>query len=325
VARTLIRELQSGDAVDQLFLVRDRQLRTARTGSFYLHLELADRSGQIPARMWDATAELADSFGPDDFVRVRGRVETYRNRLQLIAEVIEKRPESEADLADFLPATEKDVEAMFGRLVEIAKTVRHPGLRKLLASFLKDKDIAEKFRRCPGAVSYHHAFLGGLLEHTLDVTEMALVAVDQHPNLDRDLFITGTILHDIGKIDEFQYDRAFSYTDEGQLLGHLYMGARMIEERAADIAELSAETTGVLAHLILSHHGKYEYQSPKLPMTAEALAVHFLDNLDAKLNAFHAAMLRDQDPESRWSEWNRMFERRLFKGYGPERAPGPER
>jgi len=316
--RKMIQDLKSGDQIDQLFLLRSKLLRTARNGSLYMQLEFVDRTGVMPGRMWDASQELFDTFQPDDFVRVKGRVETYQNRLQTVVSFIQPRPDSEVDVTDFLPTTNKDVGAMFDRLVEIAKTVKHPGLRKLLASFLKDPDISEKFRRAPAAVQYHHAFLGGLLEHTLGVSEMALVVAEQYPDLDRDMLVTGVILHDVGKINEFSYERSFSYTDSGELLGHLYIGARMVEERAADIPELSPQTAEALVHLILSHHGEYEYQSPKLPMTAEALAVHHLDNLDAKINAFRGAMLRDRDPESRWTEWNRMFERRLFKGHDPE-------
>ena len=315
--RTMVEDLKSGDELKQLFLLRSKALRSARNNSLYMQLEFADRTGMIPGRMWDAKQELFDTFEVDDFVFVRGRVETYQNKLQAIVQSIESRPESEADIADFIPTTNKDIGAMFDRLIEIAKMVKDPGLRKLLASFLKDDDIAGKLRRCPAAVSYHHAVIGGLLEHTLGVSELALAVADQYPDLDRDTFIAGVVLHDIGKIEEFQYERNFSYTDAGELLGHLYIGARMIEERAADIPEMTPDKVKALTHLILSHHGEYEYQSPKLPMTAEALAVHHLDNLDAKINAFRSAMLKDRDPESRWTEWNRMFERKLFKGFGP--------
>ena len=315
--RIMIEDLKSGDDATQIFLLRSKALRSARNNSLYMQLELSDRTGMIPGRMWDAKQEVFDTFQPDDFVRVKGRVETYQNKLQLVVHSIEPRPESEVDVADFIPTSHKDIGEMYDRLIEIAKVVKHPGLRKLLASFLKDEETAEKLKRCPAAVSYHHAVIGGLLEHTLGVSELALVVVDQYPDLDRDMLIAGTILHDIGKMKEFAYERNFSYTDSGELLGHLYMGARMIEEHAADIPEMTPEKTKELAHLILSHHGAYEYQSPKLPMTAEALAVHHLDNLDAKINAFRSAMLKDRDPESRWTEWNRMFERKLFKGFGP--------
>ncbi len=314
--RTPIEDLKTGDQVKQIFLLRSKTLRTSRNNSLYMQLELADRTGVVPGRMWDANQELFETFQPDDFVLVSGRVDTYQNKLQVIVNSIEPRPESEADLADFIATTNKDIDEMFARIVEIAKTVKQPGFRKLLGSFLKDEEIAAKLRRCPAAVSYHHAFIGGLLEHTLGVSELALTVADRYPDLDRDLLITGVILHDIGKIEEFEYERNFAYTDSGGLLGHLYVGARMIEERSADIAEMTPDKVMSLTHLILSHHGRYEYQSPKLPMTAEAIVVHFLDNLDAKLNAFRAAMLQDRDPESRWTEWNRMFERKLFKGFG---------
>ena len=317
MARTMIEDLKSGDELDQIFLLRSKTLRTTKGGSLYMQLVFADRTGELEARMWDANQELFETFQVDDFVLVGGRVETYKNQLQAVIRSIETRPDSEADLADFLPTTSKDVDEMFGRIVEIAKMVRHPGLRKLLAAFLKDPEVSQKFRRAPAAVQYHHAFVGGLLEHTLGVAEMAIAAADRYPDLDRDILLAGVILHDIGKIDELSYERSFSYSDTGELLGHLYVGARMIEERSAEITELPPETTEALVHLVLSHHGFHEFGSPKLPMTAEALAVHHLDNLDAKINAFRGAMLRDRDPDSRWTEWNRMFDRKLFKGHKP--------
>ena len=316
--RKMIADLKTGEQLDQIFLLRSKVLRAARNGSLYMQLELADRTGKIEGRMWDAAQELFDSFQPEDFVRVRGRVDTYKNQLQVVVNSIEPRLDAEADVADFLPATNKDVEKMYGRLQEIAGAVKHAGLRKLLESFFGDPAVVDKFKRAPAAVEYHHAFLGGLLEHTLGVAEMAVRVIELYPDLDRDILITGVILHDIGKIEEFSYERGFRYTDSGELLGHLYIGARMIEERGAQIKELSPKTIESLAHLILSHHGEYAYQSPKLPMTAEALAVHHLDNLDAKIAAFRAAMLKDRDAESRWTEWNRMFERRLFKGHAAE-------
>jgi 3'-5' exoribonuclease len=311
----MVTDLAEGDRFDQPFLVRSRELRTTRTGKPYLQIELADRTGVLTGRMWDADAGLLDDVAADGFVLVRGRAETYRGQMQIIVEGIDPLPESQVTIDDFVPATTRDVDVMFDRLIEIAKTVKEIGLRKLLAAFLKDDEIVARFRRCPGAVSYHHPFLGGLLEHTLGVCELGLVVADHHPELDREMFITGCVLHDLGKIHEFNYERSFSYTDSGELLGHLYIGARMVEERAKEIDELSAHRAEELAHLILSHHGEYQYQSPKLPMTAEALAVHHLDNLDAKLQAFRQAMAKDTDPASRWTEYNRMFERRLFKGH----------
>jgi 3'-5' exoribonuclease len=316
VARTFVTDLKSGDEIKQAFLVHEKVLRSTRSGSLYMQLDLTDRTGRLPSRMWDAERELFESFKADEFVLVRGNVETYQNRLQLIVKAIERVPESSVDLADFMATTEFDVDEMFGRLIEIAKIVKHAGLRKLLAAFLKDDELVAKLKRAPAATSNHHAFIGGLLEHTLAVSELALQVAGRYPKIDHDLLVTGVILHDVGKIDEFDYERSLSYSDEGQLLGHLFIGARMVEERSRDIPEMTPELVLSLSHLILSHHGRYEYQSPKLPMTCEALIVHHLDNLDAKINAFHTAVERDQNPDSRWTEWNRMFERRLFKGHG---------
>lgn len=314
MARKLVAELKDGDQFDQVFLLRSRTLREARNGSLYMLLELADRSGRIDGRLWDASQKLFDTLPTDKFVHAKGRIELYQAKLQAAVNWIEPAKDADIDVAEFLPATNKNVGQMMKRLTEIVESIKGAGLRDLLASFLGDAEFAKKFRTAPAAVEYHHACIGGLLEHTLSVTEMALLAASHYPDLDRDILIAGAIMHDAGKIEELSFEKSFSYTDAGQLVGHLYIGSRMIEERAKQIKTLKPETLALLTHLVLSHHGEYEFHSPTLPMTAEAITIHYLDNLDAKMNAFHNAMLKDRDSDSNWTEYNRMFERRLYKG-----------
>jgi len=314
MARKYIADIRPGDSVQQPFLVREKQFRTQRNGAFYIDLLLTDRTGIVPAKMWNASQEVFESLAEDDFVLVKARGETYRKKLQLVVTDVQPIEGAEVDLADFLPQTRKDIRTLVARLREVANGIDNEHLRALLAAFLDDTDFLSRFRRAPGGVGIHHACLGGLLEHTVAVTELALVVADAYPTLNRDLLAAGAVLHDIGKIEAFDYTRGFRYTDPGGLVGHLTLGAVMVEERVRGLDGFPDALRQQLRHLILSHHGQHEFGSPVLPATAEAIALHYIDNLDAKLNAFETAMLEDWDPQSNWTEWNRVFERRLFKG-----------
>ena len=316
--KTLL-EHQSGDVIEKVLAVHETQLKTARNGKLYMDMTLGDRSGTLPAKMWDASRELFDSFGQDDFIAVKGRVESYRDQLQLnIISAIRQDP-STIDPSGFLPTTTKDIDEMFAQIQQFIEEVENPNLRELLDAMLADEHISHGLRTAPAAVKYHHAVIGGLLEHTLGTCHLAALTIKLHPELDADLLMTATILHDIGKIDEFIYDRTFRYSDQGQLLGHLIIGVLMIEEKARALDSFPPHLLDMLRHLILSHHGEYAWGSPKLPMTSEAIALHHIDNLDAKLNAFHRAVLDDPNADSNWTEWSRMFERRLYKWQqGPE-------
>lgn len=313
MARKFIGDIRAGDSLEQAFLVQAKQLRTQRNGAFFLDLELTDRTGVVPAKMWDATSELYESFAEDDFLLVKALGETYRRKLQLVVTDFKRLEPAEVDLAEFLPATKKDVGELLARLREIADGIEHPHLAALLTAFLDDEAFVDGFARAPGGVSIHHACLGGLLEHTAAVTELAVLVADRYPNLNRDLLVAGAILHDIGKTEAFDYSRALRYSDAGGLVGHLPIGVRMVEERARELDEFPAGLLDQLRHLILSHHGEYDYGSPILPATAEALALHYLDNLDAKLDAFETTLRRDADPATTWTEFSRVFGRRLFK------------
>lgn len=310
-----LRDLESGAVVeDEVFLVRSKTLRAARNGTLYIELELADRSGSMPARYWNATREIFESFDADSYARVSGQLETYRDQLQMRVHSIQPEEEANVDLVDFLPTTDKDIGGMFARLKELVRQVHHKHLQALLDAFFADEEFCRALRRCPAAVQYHHAVLGGLLEHTLSVAELAAQIAPRYPNLNADLLLTGAILHDIGKIDELTSDRSFGYSDAGNLIGHLVLGVLRIEEKARQIDGFPKDILNTLRHLLLSHHGEYEYGSPKLPMSLEAVALHHLDNLDAKLSAFQQILSQDLDPSDAWTGWSRMFERRLYKG-----------
>lgn len=314
VDRKCISDLRNGDPVeDEVFLVVRKELRKSRKGSDYIDGEVMDKSGTLPMRMWDATEAIFTSFEAQGFVRVSGRVESYRDTLQLIVKKIARVDEGSVSMADFVPTTDQDVDKMEESLRKKLRTVKDRHLLDLFAGFFNDEGFMSSFRACPAAVQFHHAYVGGLLEHTLSMTKLACWVADHYPRLDKELLLAGVFLHDIGKVRELSWERAFQYTNEGQLVGHLVLGAAMVEDKARGVDEFPQELLDRLKHLILSHHGEYEFGSPKLPATAEAIALHYIDNLDAKMHAFEKAVNEDRDPSSDWTEYNRMFARRLYK------------
>jgi len=314
--RRYLKDYNEGDPISSTLMVIRSQLRTSRDGSFYIDLELGDKSGKMSAKMWRVTREIFDSFGEEDFVQIRGQIETYRDQRQLRVEALAPVQAAHVNLGDFLPCTAQDPEKMLVLVKDAIASVELEPLRLLLQSFFNDAEFVAQFCKAPAAVTYHHPYIGGLLEHTSSMLDMGIKMLDCRTELDHDLLVAGLILHDIGKVEEFSYDRAFRYTDRGKLLGHLVIGADMIRKRAAEIEDFPAELLDLLLHLVLSHHGEYEYGSPRLPMTAEALAVHHIDNLDAKINAFEQIRRNSADPDATWSEYSRMFGRSLYLGNG---------
>ncbi len=311
--RKFISQLNGGTTINDIFLVQNKDLRTTKNGSLYIQAQLSDRTGMIDARMWDASTPFFESLGDDSFLRIKGRTEIYQNKIQLIIKHISKTSQEDIKLEDYLPSTEQDVNKMFSELKQIAGTIKQTHLKKLLDLFFNDNDFCKGLCSAPAAVQYHHAFLGGLLEHTLSVVKLGDTIAPLYPELNRDLLICGIILHDIGKISELCYEKNFHYSDEGQLIGHLISGILMVEEKVKRIDDFPKTLLDLLRHLILSHHGEYEWGSPKLPMTLEALALHYLDNIDAKIHAFNKAITGDKDSSNNWTNFNRMFERKLFK------------
>jgi len=311
--RKFISQLNGGATIDDIFLVQNKELRTTKNGSLYIQAQLSDRTGIIDARMWDASKPFFESLGNDTFLRIKGRTEIYQNKIQLIMKGISKTNQEDIKFEDYLPSTENDTNEMFAELKQIADSIKQPHLLKLLKLFFSDKDFCKGFCTAPAAVQYHHAFLGGVLEHTLSVVRLGEKIAPLYPDLNRDLLICGIILHDIGKISELCYEKNFQYSDEGQLIGHLISGVLMVEEKAKQIDSFPKTLLDLLRHLILSHHGEYEWGSPKLPMTVEALALHYLDNIDAKIHAFSKAITNDKDSSDNWTGYNKMFDRKLFK------------
>jgi len=319
--------MQVGQRVERLIvLLNHKELRQSATGSLYIRAVLSDTSGQIEARMWDASQDLFDSLPAGGLVEVRGRVDSYRGRPQFIIDGLHVPEESEYDPADFLPQTQQDVEAMWERVKAILRTIRNPFLLKLVGQFVNDEEFVRGFKRAPAARTNHHAFLGGLLEHTLNLLEVAQRVLPHYPKVNADLVLAGLFLHDAGKVRELRCDTSFDYTDEGQLVGHIVQAALWIHEKARALEAnadqpIDHDLLTRLLHIIVSHHGRYEFGSPRLPATPEAYMVHYLDNLDARLNMVFTAAEDDADPESRWTSWVPALETRVFK---PSIEPEPD-
>ncbi len=306
--------LQDGQAVTSLFLVREKEIRTsARTGSSWLQLELADRTGTISAKMWDNFAAIAGTFDRDDVVQIRGRVKLYNGQKELTLEAVIPSAERDYELADYLPHTKHDVEELYLRLRAAVAEMKNPFLQKLLASFVDDPATAVKLKRSPAAMTMHHAFIGGLLEHMVSLIGLSRAVAAHYPELDADLLLTGVVLHDIGKIDELRYTRGIEYTTEGRLLGHIMIGAGMVQERIKTIPGFPAPLAVLVEHLILSHHGTHEFGSPALPQVREAVALNFIDDLDSKMAAM-GATLESLIGDDQWTGRNPSLRRALLDG-----------
>jgi 3'-5' exoribonuclease len=319
MGRHYVQHLTDGETVDEVYLVSDKQMRANRNGNLYLQIELRDRTGAMSARLWNANESLFRSFDEGDLLRVRGRVQLFQGALQMILSHISPVETEKVDLADFLPHSEQDISKLLERLRQVLSRMSNHHLRALVECFLMDDQFVYAFSRAPAGVRNHHAYVGGLLEHVVTMLDVADRVLGSYPALDRDLVLMGVFLHDIGKTRELAFDRTFAYTDEGQLIGHLVIGVEMLNEKIKEASHLTGEDFPVelqlrLKHMILSHHGSHEFGSPKLPMTPEAIALHYLDNLDAKIHSFTRDIREDRNQASAWTPFNQALQRKLFKG-----------
>ena len=319
MTRRNIEDLRPGELIDDaVFVIRSKDLRTTTQGSLYIHAILADRTGQMVARVWSATEAMFNALPEGGFARLKGRTEAYKGNLQFVIDAIRTVEPDEIDPGDFLPSTSEDVDRMWRRVCEILGTINHAEIGAFVKEFTDDADLMDRFRRAPAAATLHHAYVGGLLEHTLNVLELAVAVIPRYPKLNLDLVLAGVFLHDIGKTHELKYETAIGYTDNGQLLGHIAMAVVWIDNKAASVAKRTGRPfperlRWALQHIVLSHHGSYAFGSPKLPAFPEAVAIHYLDNLDAKVNMFTAEIDGDRDPSSSWTNYNRALETRIYK------------
>ena len=306
-------ELQPNQTVHGTFLVSYKDVRQKKSGEPYLTLTLSDRTGEMDAKMWDNAAEAIGTFERDDFVRIKGLLQVFQNRPQLTLHKIQPMPESEVDLADYLPASKRDRDEMFREVQGLIAGMSDPHLKRLLEAIFADEEIARAFRTAPAAKTVHHNWIGGLIEHVLSLCQLARTSAAHYPHIDFDLLLTGVLLHDIGKIRELYYSRSFGYTTEGQLLGHIQIGTQMVLEKMRSVPDFPPRLRDLVVHMILSHHGELEFGSPKIPMFPEALLLHLLDNLDSKMECMRALIERDPQIEGEWTGFNSALDRAALK------------
>jgi 3'-5' exoribonuclease len=304
-----VRELKPNEIATAIFLVHSKEIRQKRTGEPYLSMLLADRSGELDAKMWDGVAEVMDTFDRDDFIKVKGLLQLYNNRPQFTIHKLRPVEDREVEFGDFFPASLRDPEEMFAELRGIVASLSNPHIRALLDAFLDDPEIASRYKIAPAAKTIHHAFRSGLLEHVVSLCGLAKLAASHYPAVDLNLLIAGVVLHDIGKIYELSYERGFSYTAEGQLLGHIAIGARMLYEKLRAFPEFPAELRNLLEHMILSHHGQLEFGSPKVPIFPEALLLHHLDDMDSKMECMRALIDKEPQAEGFFTGYSSSLER----------------
>lgn len=315
--RTFVNDLTVGGAVGEVFLVKEAAVKTTRKGSAYLDAVLSDRTGTIACKLWDVPDNILDIAQPGAYLRVKARVEEYGGRLQLVLAAVPAQV-TDVDPADFEETSPVPLEELENDVKSLSGLLSDKGYAALVKAVLDDEEIWSRFRVWPAAAQYHHAYRHGLLEHTVSVCRLAVDVAEKTRRVNSDLLLAGAFLHDIGKVFELTGKPPYDYTDEGRLLGHLFLGARLVEEKAGGIKSVSEEKIRLVVHLILAHHGEREYGSPVLPALPEALALHHIDNIDAKIRAASYAIEQDTNPNTSWTDYLRMLETRIYKG-----GPGP--
>jgi 3'-5' exoribonuclease len=309
---TFVKDLVADQTVTSFFLVHEKEIRSTAAGKAYLRMELGDRSGTVESRMWDQFESFAKDVQRDDFVKVQGRVELYRNKPQLVLQQFRLAKPEEIELGDFLPHTSHNVDDLFKQLLACIAELKNHWLKQLATSIFSDPQLVARFKRAPAAKVMHHAYLGGLLEHVVGLCGLARQIASHYPELDVDLLLIAALLHDVGKLDELCYERAVHYTPEGQLLGHIVMELETVSKAMDAIAGFPPNLKTVVQHILISHHGEYEFGSPKLPMIREALVFHYMDDMDSKLAAVRAA-LATPSGEQDWSAYIGALGRKFLR------------
>ena len=307
-----VKDIMEEDRIENCYLVKEKSQGTTRNGKPFLTLTLSDKTGEIPAVVWENAEEFSSLFGEGETVFITGSASSYRGKLQITVSTL-KRPEKEPDSSLFCESSPIDPSRMMRSLKEVLRGIVNPHLRALADRFLSDRKFTSLLKKAPAAKNFHHSYVGGLLEHTLSVCEMAVQIAKHYPQLNKDLLVVSAFLHDIGKIREFTSPPNIDYTDEGRLIGHLVSGVEMLNEKLEGIKSFPADLAIRLKHLILSHHGQFDFGSPKEPAFLEAFALNFVDDIDAKISGLSRFMERDRR-EGAWTEFHRLFRRYLLKG-----------
>jgi len=308
-----ISTFKEGDYVDETYLVVSKQVSVSKNGGMYLSVKLADKTGEVDAKMWDNAEETATRFEKEDFVRIKGVAANYQGMMQVKMKTLQKVDDSKVDLANFVEATPRNIDEMVKELSEAQAGVGNAYLRQLMGAFLADKSFMEAFRRAPAAKALHHNYIGGLLEHVVELMALARDVSKHFPGIDTDLVMVGAFLHDIGKVRELSVRKSIEYTTEGRLLGHISLGYEMLAEKINGIPGFPAELTMLLKHIMLSHHGEYEFGSPKRPKIQEAIIINYLDDLAAKISNFRATLKKENVEAGEWTYYSKMHERYLYR------------
>jgi 3'-5' exoribonuclease len=319
MSRQFVEQLRDGDALDEVYLLTEKQLRANRNGNPFLLLELRDRTGGIQGRMWNAGEQIARGFNAGDFVQIVGRVQMFQGALQVIVTEVTRAEQQKVDYGDFLPQTDQSIPKLLDRLRGYLLRLGNPHLRALAECFLMDDAFVRAFSTCPAGVKLHHAYVGGLLEHTVSMMDAADKLLALYPAVDRDLLLFGVFLHDAGKTRELTYARAFGYSDEGQLVGHIPIAVAMLAETATKVPDLTGEPFPRelmlrVQHMILSHHGELAYGSPRVPMTPEAMLLHLIDLTDTRMHMVLRDLKEDRNNPAAWTPYNANLGRRIYKG-----------
>lgn len=310
--KVYIEDIRERDPIDSIFLVRDKNMAMAKNGKPYMNLKFMDRSGEVDGRIWDKVDELTTMFDKDDFVHVKGKANVFMGRMQFIINSIVRVDEEQVELADFLPVSTYAPEDMLAEFNSMVAHISDPDYRQILESFGEDAEFMRLYAKAPAAKSMHHVYLGGLMEHSLCVARLAQDVSSRYPQINRDLLVCSALLHDIGKVAELRYARSFDYTDVGKLIGHIVLGVEMLEEKIRMCPDFPQQKAMLLKHLLLSHHGQYEYGSPKRPKTLEAVVLNFVDDMDAKINGISLHIKREQQNPSAWTSYHRLFDRYFY-------------
>ena len=305
--------LKEGDWVDETYLAVSKQVSTSKNGATYLAIKLADKTGEIDGRLWDNADEIAGKFEREDFVRIKGVAANYQGTMQIKMKSLEKVDDAKVDIANFLQTSPRDPDEMVGDLTAAAAGVSNTHLRLFMRAFLNDRPFMEIFRRTPAAKTLHHNYIGGLLEHVVELIFLCRDLAEHFPGVDGDLLTVGAFIHDIGKVRELAVRKSIEYTTEGRLIGHISLGYEMIAEKIAAIPGFPPELAMLLKHIMLSHHGEYEFGSPKRPKIREAIIINYLDDLAAKINNFQATLKKENVAEGGWTGYSKMHDRYLYR------------
>ena len=309
-----VNQIQERARVESVFLVRDKITAMAKNGKPYMTLKIMDRTGEVEGRIWDQVDYFSSQFDKDDFILVNAKASVYMGKMQLVIQDLQKIDESLVDLSDFLPVSKRPLSEMRQELDQILASLTDPHIEALLRSFFDDPGFFALYSKAPAAKAMHHVFLGGLLEHSLAVVGLAVDVAARYPQVNRDLLVCGALLHDIGKVEELSYRRSFDYTDEGKLLGHIVIGVQMVEDRIRRLPDFPKELSMLIKHLLLSHHGQYDFGSPKRPKFLEAVILNFIDDLDSKINGVQTHIDKEPDKEGNWTNYHRLYDRYFYKG-----------